>query len=442
MERTAGAGAELDAAAPAAAPAARIERGGAYEEMARRMAARGARFAELWFTDLGGKPWRIAMPASAVTRELFAAGLPLDGQPVGGSWDGVMVLLPRLEASFVVPTAPAASLAMLCDVLDPVSGEPLALEPRHVLARAAARVEASLDAELTVGAEPEFVLLEDGGAAGEGLVWEFLRALALALEGAGVPVDWFRSGPGAGQGRVQMRAAAALATADRVILYRQLAGELARARGLTASFLPLPLAGGGTPGMPVHFAAWRDGENLFHDAGGWSLTSRLCRSFAGGLLAHLPALAALCAPTTNSYRRLVTGVCGPASPLLSAKDRDAACRIPARSPSPSARRVKFCVPDGSSNPYLALAAAALAGLDGVERALDAPTDRARPAGPRLPHSLEAALDGLDSDRDFLTASGAFSDPLIDAWIRDRWTGQVLPVRARPHPWETAAEGRP
>ena len=400
------------------------------------IAARGTKFAEFWFTDLAGRPWRITMPADAVTEELFDAGLPLDGQPVGGSWDGVMLLIPRLDAVYVDPTASAPSLAMFCDVLDPDTKEPLILEPRHVLRRAVQCVEERLGAELVLGAEPEFLLLEAGGAAvGESVVWDFLRGLALALGDSGIKVDWFRTGPAAGQGRVQMRAGPPLLMADRVMFYRHLAANLARARGLAAVFLPRSIAGGGTPGMPMHLALWKDGVNLFHDERGWALTSPLCRAFAGGILSHLPALAAFCAPTTNSYRRLIAGASGPTVPILSAVDRTAACRIPARSTAPGARRVKFCSPDSTANPYLAFASVLLAGLDGIARKREAPVDGAEPMRVRLPHSLESALDCLDADRDFLTEGRAFTEGLIDSWIQDRWTRHVLPVRLQPHPLE-------
>ena len=413
-----------------AAPAA------GYEAAARLIAARGLKFAEFWFTDLPGRPWRITMPADAVGPGLFEAGLPLDGQPVGGSWDGVMLLLPRLDAVYVDPTASAPTLAMFCDVLEPSGGEPLPLEPRHVLRRAAARVVETLGAEAVLGAEPEFLLLDGSGApAEESVVWEFLRSLALSLGDAGIKVDWFRTGPAAGQGRVQMRAGPPLLMADRVMLYRHLASNLSRARGLSSVFLPRPLAGGGTPGMPMHLALWKDGENLFHDGNGWALTSPLCRAFAGGILSHLPALAAFFAPTTNSYRRLIPGVTGPTEPILSSVNPTAACRIPARSTAPSARRVKFCSPDATANPYLAFAAVLLAGLDGVERGLEAPVDGGAPLRVRVPHSLESALDSLDADRGFLTDGEAFTEGLIDSWINDRWTRHVLPVRSRPHPAE-------
>lgn len=406
-----------------------------FDALKRLIAARGLAFAQLWFTDLSGRAWRITMPCDAVDESLFSGGLTLDGQPIGGGWDGVMRLVPSLEACF--PDASGTpSLIMLCAVLDHEGREPLPLEPRHVLERAAAHARERLGAEVVLGVEPEFLLLEPGGRpAADDAVWDFLSRHARALDGAGVQVDWFRAGPAPGQGRVQMRAGAPLQTADRVMLYRHLASGLARERGLEASFLPLPVAGGGAPGMPVHAALWRDGANLFHDEGGWALTSPACRAFAGGLLAHLPALAALCAPTTNSYRRLIPGVRGPSSPVLSAEDRAAACRIPARSSSPGARRVKFCCPDSTANPYLALAAIILAGLDGMERRLEPGVDAAEPGGARLPHCLEEALESLAADKGFLAAGGAFSDRLIGAWIADRWARDILPVRSVPHPAE-------
>ncbi|MFI5361797.1 MAG: glutamine synthetase beta-grasp domain-containing protein [Elusimicrobiota bacterium] len=407
-----------------------------FEALKRLIALRGPKFAEFWFTDLAGRPWRITMPADAVNAELFASGLPLDGQPIGGSWDGVMLLMPRLDAVYPDPTASAPSLAMFCDVLNAEAKLPLALEPRHVLRRAVECIEENLGGEPVLGVEPEFLLLDAAGAAAEeSVVWEFLRALALALGEAEIKVDWFRTGPAAGQGRVQMRAGAPLLMADRVMLYRHLAANLSRARGLATAFLPRPLAEGGTPGMPMHFALWKNGKNLFHDDRGWALTSPLCRCFAGGILSHLPALAALCAPTMNSYRRLICAVSGPTVPFLSTVDRRAACRIPARSTAPAARRVKFCSPDSTANPYLAIAAVLLAGLDGVERGLEAPVDGTAPLAVRVPHSLESALDRLDEDRTFLMRGEAFTRGIVDAWINDRWTRHVLPVRARPHPGE-------
>lgn len=403
-----------------------------FDALSRLIAARGLEFAQFWFTDLEGRPWRITMPSDAVSESLFVSGLPLDGQPIGGSWDGVMLLRPGLDACYADTTGAAPSLVMFCDILVPGGSRPLPLEPRHVLARAVQLAEKRFSGELILGVEPEFILMDaEGRPAVEGAVWDLLSRLARALGDAGIRVDWFRTGPASGQGRAQMRAGPPLRMADRVMLYRHLAANLAREHGLAASFLPRPAAGGGTPGMPVHVALWRDGANLFHDEHGWALTSPLCRAFAGGVLSHLPALTALCAPTTDSYRRLIPGAAGPVNPVISTVDRTAVCRIPARSSVPGARRVKFCCPDSTANPYLAFAAVILAGLDGVGRRLEPPVDGDRPMGVRVPRCLEAALDGLAADRGFLTEGGAFTDLLLESWIADRRARRILPTGAVP-----------
>lgn len=404
-----------------------------YERVAELIRSRELRYADFWFTDLPGRAWRITMPTRDVNEDLFLTGLPLDGQPVGGSWNGVMTLLPQVDAVYADPGASAPTLAMLCDLLDPATHEPLALDPRHVLRRAEEQVAAQLGATVNLGAEPEFLLFDRGRVADEDTLWDFLRAFAQAMSDGGIQVDWFRTGPADGQGRIQMHAGPALQLADRVMLYRRTAANVARRRGLSVAFLPRPVAGGGTPAMPMHQALWRDGRNLFHDDGGWALTSNTCRWYAGGLLTHLPALLAFCAPTTNSYRRLIPGVSGPADAMLSDIRKSAICRIPARNHAPGARRIKFWGPDAMANPYLAFAAVIMAGLDGIARKLEAPVDT--PWRSRVPHCLESALDALDADRDFLTRTEVFSDGMIDAWIQERWASQVVPVRSQPHPSE-------
>lgn len=400
---------------------------------------RGLRYADFWFTDLAGRAWRITMPTESVTESLYLTGLPLDGQPIGGSWDGVMLLVPQADASYPDPGASAPTLAMICDVLDLAAKEPMVLEPRHVLKRAERRVSERLGATIIMGVEPEFMLIDRAGrVASEDLMWDFLRLFAKAMSDAGIQIDWFRTGPAPGQGRLQMRSGPAIQLADLVMLYRRTAGSLAHRQGLTATFLPKPVAGEGALGMPLHQTLWRDGRNLFHDPDGWALTSELCRWYAGGILAHLPALLAFCAPTINSYRRLIPGIAGPIDALLSTTRKTGACRIPARNTAPAARRVKFCASDPTANPYLAFSAVIMAGLDGIQRKLEPAVDGAPlPARPRLPHCLESALEALDEDREFLTADGVFSHRLIDAWIAERWTSHIAPLRSQPHPWELA-----
>src|SRR5256712_11214156 len=117
--------------------------------------------------------------------------------------------------------------------------------------------------------------------------------------------------------------------------------------------------------MHVHQSLWKGGEPLFFDAAGYGALSDTARHYAGGLIAHAPSLLAFCAPTTNSYRRLVPGFEAPVNLVYSQRNRSAAIRIPVYSESPSAKRIEFRCPDATANPYLAFAAMLMAGLDGV-----------------------------------------------------------------------------
>jgi glutamine synthetase len=154
---------------------------------------------------------------------------------------------------------------------------------------------------------------------------------------------------------------------------------------------------------------------------------------------------AFCAPSTNSYKRLVPGYEAPVNLAMSQRNRSAAARIPMVSDSPSARRVEFRCPDPSANAYLAFSAMLLAGLDGIENQTDpgAPLDKniydlppEEAAGIRqVPGSLEASLAALESDSAFLRKGDVFTDDLISTWIDYKRTHEIDTLKLRPHPWE-------
>jgi glutamine synthetase len=177
------------------------------------------------------------------------------------------------------------------------------------------------------------------------------------------------------------------------------------------------------------------------DKSGYAGLSQLARAYVGGLLAHAPALLALCAPTTNSYRRLVPGYEAPVNLVYSQRNRSACIRIPMYSDSPKAKRIEFRCPDAAANPYLAFAAMLMAGLDGIKRGLDAgaPSDYdlfedADVTVPQVPGSLAEAVDALEADHDFLLEGGVFTPDLIETWIA--WKREEADVvRLRPHPAE-------
>jgi glutamine synthetase len=197
--------------------------------------------------------------------------------------------------------------------------------------------------------------------------------------------------------------------------------------------------------MHCHQSLWKDDTPLFFDAKGYALLSDTARWYIGGLIAHAPALLALCAPTTNSYRRLVPGFEAPVNLMYSQRNRSAICRIPAYSSSPKARRVEFRAPDPSCNPYLAFSAMLMAGLDGIKRKIEPPTpidedlyelhDERKASIGTVPGSLAEALNALEQDHAFLLQGDVFTPDVLETWLTMKRTKDVAPVNLRPHPYE-------
>jgi glutamine synthetase len=167
--------------------------------------------------------------------------------------------------------------------------------------------------------------------------------------------------------------------------------------------------------------------------------------YIGGLLAHAPALLAFCAPTTNSYRRLVPGYEAPVNLAYSRRNRSAAVRIPMYSNSPASKRIEFRCPDPSTNPYLCFAAQLMAGLDGIQNKIDPgqPLDKdLYDLGPEekagiksTPGSLAEVLDALEKDHDWLLKGDVFTSDVIETWISYKRERELAPVNLRPVPYE-------
>ena len=138
--------------------------------------------------------------------------------------------------------------------------------------------------------------------------------------------------------------------ADNVLWYKYIVKNVARAHGKVATFMPKPLFRDNGSGMHTHQSLWKGGKPLFYDAKGYALTSEICRWYIGGLLRHAPALMAFCAPTTNSYKRLVPGYEAPVNLVYSARNRSAAARIPMYTNNPKAKRIEFRPPDPTLQP--------------------------------------------------------------------------------------------
>jgi glutamine synthetase len=233
--------------------------------------------------------------------------------------------------------------------------------------------------------------------------------------------------------------------ADHLMLYKYLVKTTARKLGYTATFMPKPLFGDNGSGMHCHQSLWKGSEPLFFDESKYALLSDMARYYIGGILKHAPALLAICAPTTNSYRRLVPGFEAPINLVYSMRNRSAAVRIPTYSSSPKARRIEFRAPDPLCNPYLAFSAMLMAGLDGVKNKIEppppldvdiyelSPEEKGDIRG--TPGSLAEALDALEDDNAFLMAGNVFTEDLISTYIDYKRSKEVVQLALRPHPYE-------
>jgi glutamine synthetase len=175
--------------------------------------------------------------------------------------------------------------------------------------------------------------------------------IVLALEGVGVTVEVHHHEVGtAGQGEIDLRFGTLTRMADSLMIYKYMVKNVARQNGLTATFMPKPVFEDNGSGMHTHQSLWKNGESVMFDEAGYAQLSDIARYYIGGLLKHAPALLALAAPTTNSYKRLVPGYEAPINLVYSQRNRSAICRIPVYSKGPKAKRVEFRAPDPSCNP--------------------------------------------------------------------------------------------
>ncbi|HEX3540202.1 MAG TPA: type I glutamate--ammonia ligase [Acidimicrobiales bacterium] len=443
------------------------------------------------FCDLPGLMQHFSVPSHELTEGGFEDGYGFDGSSIRGFQEiqeSDMLLMPDPDTAVIDIFRQHKTLNINCFVRDPVTGESYTRDPRYVAQKAQDYLVSTGIADTAYfGPEAEFYIFDDvrfdqnshegfysidsiegiwnsGKDEGPNLGfkprykegyfpvppmdhYQDLRSeMILAMEKLGIEIEVQHHEVGtAGQAEIDMRFDKLLIMADKLMLYKYVVKNVARAHGKTATFMPKPIFQDNGSGMHVHSSLWRGGDPLMYSEMGYAGLSDLGRWYIGGLLAHAPAILAFAAPTTNSYKRLVPGYEAPVNLVYSQRNRSAACRIPLYSKSPKAKRVEFRCPDPSCNPYLAFSAILMAGLDGVQNKIEPPDPVDKDlydlppeelaAVPTVPASLEESLRALEEDNDFLRAGGVFTDDLIETWISYKRAHEIDPVRLRPHPWE-------
>ena len=425
-------------------------------ELAAQAEAAGTRFILALFVDLRGKPCAKLVPVEAV-ETLATEGVGFAGYAVGamGQEPSDPDLMARPDPASFTPV-PFLKPGLAIAHCDPhVGGRPWRFAPRVILKSVLAKAAAA-GFEPWVGAEVEYFLVERDGAGGlrpadaldtaaqpcydaRGVtrMYEHLTAVSTAMNTLGWGNYANDHEDGNGQFEQNFAYADALTTADRVIALRYLLTMMAEQRGMTATFMPKPFTDRTGTGLHLHMSLTSAGEPVFpgpDDTYGLGL-SRTAYSFVAGVLEHACGLQALVAPTVNSYKR--TGAASTASgaswspkhATFGGNDRTHYVRVP------DDQRVELRGGDGSANPYLAIAGALGAGLDGIARGLDAGAPGADGAkGPALPVTLLHAVEALEAD-DVLVRVLDAAGPGVAAYFADLKRREFLTWHSTVSAWE-------
>ncbi len=447
---------------------------------------------DLRFMDFPGTQKHFTIPVGALSEESFEDGLTFDGSSIRG-WQSInesdMLVVPQAETAMVDPFM-KSTLAMTCNIQDPITRSDYNRDPRNVARKAEAYMASTGVADTAMfGMQPEFFVFDDvrfdqnvheGYFHIDSVEGEWNRGKASNSTNSGQQIrrreGYFPMPPAdtlqdlrteimltaqecgigmsgqhhevatGGQCEVDLEHAPLLQAADNLLRFKYIAKNVASKYGKIVTFMPKPLWNDNGSGLHMSLSFWKNNETLFAGSGYGSM-SELAMNAVGGILKHAPALLAFCCPTTNSYKRTVAGFDAPVNLTYSFRNRSAAIRIPVHTSSSSTKRFEFRCPDPSCNPYLASAAVTMAALDGIQNKIDpgSPLDKDvydLPSEeltdyPKVPESLEQSLQALREDHSFLLRGDVFTEDVIDTWIWYKTTQEVQALRERPHPWEFA-----
>ena len=445
-------------------------------------------FVDLRFTDPRGKMQHLTQHVDTIDNDSLSEGFMFDGSSIAG-WKAInesdMTLMPDLSRFYIDPFFAQPTLALFCDVLDPITMQAYERDPRSTAKAALAHMASAGIADTAFfGPEAEFFLFDDvkyevgmntgmykldsvegpyntsrdyeegnmghrpgvkGGYfpvppvdSGQDIRSEMLSVMSEM----GVPVEKHHHEVAPSQHELGMMFGTLIETADNLQLYKYSVHQVAHAYGVSATFMPKPIVGDNGSGMHVHQSLWKDSAPLFA-GNGYADLSEMALNYIGGIIKHAKSLNAFTNPSTNSYKRLIPGFEAPVLLAYSSRNRSASCRIPFVN-NPKGKRVEVRFPDPMANPYLAFSAMLMAGLDGIRNKInpgeamdkdlyDLPPEELNDI-PTVCGSLREALESLDADREYLTSGDVFTNDQIDAYIELKME-EVYAFEHTPHPVE-------
>jgi len=458
------------------------------KDVLKLMKDKDVKYVDCRFTDPRGKWQHVTFDISMFEEDTFAEGVMFDGSSIAG-WKAInesdMNLMPDPATACIDPFFAETTLSIVCDVLEPTTGEPYNRDPRGMAKKAVAYMKSTgVGDNVYFGPEAEFFVFDDvkfkadpyntgfkidsielptnadteyeGGNLGHRIgtkkgyfpvppmdsAQDMRSEMLGAMAKMGVKVEKHHHEVASAQHELGMKFGPLVTMADQLQIYKYCIHMVANIYGKTATFMPKPVYGDNGSGMHCHQSIWKGSTPVF--AGNkYSDLSETCLSYIAGIIKHAKAINAFTNPTTNSYKRLVPGFEAPVLLAYSARNRSASCRIPFTS-NPKAKRVEVRFPDPLANPYLGFAAMLMAGLDGIQNKLDPgeavdkdlydlPPKELKKI-PTVCGSLREALTNLDKDREFLKKGDVFNDDFIESYI-DLKMQEIIRFEHTPHPVE-------
>ena len=426
--------------------------------------ADGVTFVSLQFTDVTGAVKSVDIPTSRLELALDE-GIWFDGSSVEGFariQESDMRLVIDKNTYSVLPWSAEERRRgrVFCDIYQP-DGNPFPGDPRGTLKRLLSKIE-ERGWTLNIGPEPEFFLFKRsetdnihpvphdvGGYFDFSASDEALRVRAElmdALSTMGLQIEMGHHEVALGQHEIDFRYTDALEAADNILTLKYTVKAIAAKHGLIASFMPKPIFGINGSGMHCHQSLFdQEGNNLFYDAQDEFHLSQIAFGYIAGQLHHARSMAAVVAPSVNSYKRLVPGYEAPVYVGWAQTNRSALIRIPRYMPGrDKAVRAELRCPDPSANPYLAITAMLAAGLDGIDNQINCPTplnnvnvyhltleERAERNIASLPGSLSEAMRELEKDS---VIKDALGPEIYEAFERAKWA-EIEEYRTRVTDWE-------
>jgi glutamine synthetase len=382
------------------------------------------KFIRLQFTDILGTLKNVTITVEQLEKALDNKCM-FDGSSIEGFVrieESDMYLAPDPNTFTIFPWRPQTGKVarLICDVLNP-DGTPFTSDPRYVLKRALEKAAEMGYEKFNVGPECEFFLFhldnegkpttkthDNAGYFDLGPVdlgEDARRNIIFALEDMGFEIEASHHEVAPGQHEIDFKYQEALTTADNIMTFKMVVKSIAQRCGLHATFMPKPLFGVNGSGMHTNVSLFKDGKNAFYDENDPLQLGQDAYWFIGGIIKNIKAITALTNPLVNSYKRLVPGYEAPVYIAWSARNRSPLIRIPATRGETT--RVELRNPDPSCNPYLALAAILVAGLDGIANKIQPPSptnknifrmtkeEREKEGIESLPASLEEALNEME-----------------------------------------------